>query len=260
MEPTHEIKWEQAVTRLAQRFDYPATPDMRRAAAGPQVTDGGQSPVGGRRLAWVVVILALAAAGLVAVPQTRAALLSFFARVGAIDIFIDESAPRPTATRAGTAGHSLALFALGEPVGLAEAQRMADFPLLVPGALGEPDEVYVHRNVDLPAATLVWRDEAGAPLSLTEIGVGQFAMKLAAKEDVESLRVNGRPAVWLAGPHTLQLLGNWQGGGLIIESNVLIWAVDDVTYRLEGDLTEEEMVAIAESLSAPAPMAPTATD
>ena len=278
MEPTHEIKWEEAVTRLAQRFDYPATPDMRRAATepGPQTTGGGQSPVGGRRLAWVVVILALAAAGLIAVPQTRAALLSFFARVGAIDIFIDETAPTPTprptdnqvglnvplptATAIGTVGHSLALFALGEPVGLAEAQRMADFPLLVPGALGEPDEVYVHRNVDLPAATLVWRDEAGAPLSLTEIGVGQFAMKLAAKEDVESLRVNGRPAVWLAGPHTLQLLGNWQGAGLIIKSNVLIWAADDVTYRLEGDLTEEEMIAIAESLSAPAPIAPTATD
>ena len=280
MEPIREIKWEQAVAQLAQRFEYPPTPDVRRSGTehGPQTSDGGRASGVVRRLAWAVVILALFAAALIAVPQTRAALLSFFARIGAIDIFIDDNAPTPTstpraaddqaglipppptATSIGTVGHSLALFELGEPVGLTEARRMVDFPLLVPEALGEPDEVYVHRNVDLPAATLVWRQGAGAPLSLTEIGVGQFAMKLVAEENVKSLRVNGRPAMWLAGPHTLQLLGNWQGDGLLITSNVLIWTAGDVTYRLEGDLTEEEMVTIVESLPPADSMAPTPTD
>ncbi len=280
MEQTHATNWEQAVAALAQRFEYPPTPDVRRPTADgrPRTTDGGRPSAVGRRLAWAAIIIALVAAALVAVPQTRAALLSLFARIGAIDIFIDEtaptatptppatahpvglSAPPPTATSAGPVGHSLALFELGEPVGLTEARRTVDFPLLVPEALGEPDEVYVHRNVDLPAATLVWRDEAGATLSLTEIGVGQFAMKLAAEQNVKSLRVNGRPAVWLAGPHTLQLLGNWQGDDLLITSNVLIWTAGDVTYRLEGDLGEEEMAAIAESLPPADAMTPTPTD
>ena len=201
MEQSHETDWEQAVAALAQRLEYPPTPDLRRA------TGGRRRPTNaGWRLVWAMLIISFIIAGLVAVPQTRAALLSFFARIGAIDVFIDGNAPTPTlratddpvgliappptANSAGTVGHSLALFELGEAVGLAEAQRMADFPLLVPGALGRPDEVYVHRNVDLPAVTLVWRDETGAPLSLTEIGVGQFAMKLVAEEDVTSLLVN----------------------------------------------------------------------
>ena len=271
MEQSHETDWEQAVAALAQRLEYPPTPDLRRA------TGGRRRPTNaGWRLVWAMLIISFIIAGLVAVPQTRAALLSFFARIGAIDVFIDGNAPTPTlratddpvgliappptANSAGTVGHSLALFELGEAVGLAEAQRMADFPLLVPGALGRPDEVYVHRNVDLPAVTLVWRDETGAPLSLTEIGVGQFAMKLVAEEDVTSLLDNGRPAVWLAGPHTLQLLGNWQGDGLLIESNVLIWTAGDVTYRLEGAPAKEEMVAIAESLPPAGPLTPAPTD
>ena len=280
MEQTHETNWEQAVAALAQRFEYPPTPDVRRSTADgrPPSAVRGRSSVVGRRLAWAVVTLALVAAALVAVPQTRAALLSFFGRIGAIDVFIDEtaptpmptppatvdpvalSAPPPTATSAGPVGHSLALFELGEPVGLTEARRVAGFPLLVPEALGEPDEVYVHRNVDLPAVTLVWRDEAGAPLSLTEIGVGPFAMKLAAGQNVKSLRVNGRPAAWLAGPHTLQLLGNWQGDSLLITSNVLLWTAGDVTYRLEGDLGQSEMTTIAESLPPADSMAPTPTE
>jgi hypothetical protein len=33
-----------------------------------------------------------------------------------------------------------------------------------------------------------------------------------------------------------------------IDSNVLIWVDGDITYRLEGDLTLEEALAIAESL------------
>ena len=114
--------------------------------------------------------------------------------------------------------------------------------------MGEPDEVYAHRNVELPAVTLVWRDEDGAPLSLTEIGIAEFAMKLVGEEGVRHFWVGDRPAVWLTGPHRLQLLGYLESGSLLIESNVLVWADGGVTYRLEGNLTQEEARAIAESL------------
>jgi hypothetical protein len=208
-----------------------------------------------------LLVIALFAGGLLAVPQTRAALLSLFARIGAIDIFIDETAPTPPASPTPqpptgapaailppvTAAHSLELFELGEPSTLDEARRLADFPLVAPAALGEPDEVYVHRGIDLPAVTLVWREEGG-PLSLTEIGVAEFANKFVHDEEVEVVDVNGLPAVWLEGPHRLQLLGNWQESELLIESNVLIWAADGVTYRLEGGFTMEAMVMIAKSI------------
>jgi hypothetical protein len=281
MEQTHDNAWERSLEQLARRFDYPPTPDMAAAVrrqtvrlSSPDDRPGQAvarpSAVVSARLAWAALVVALLIIGLMAVPQTRAALLSLFARIGAIDVFIDDTqegeAPTPTAVPTGpppaspaaavhptaaprdTVAHSLALFELGEPVTLDEARQLATFELLAPAALGEPDEVYVHHNVDLPAVTLVWRDADGAPLTLTEIGVAEFANKLVHETNARAARVNGRPAVWLEGPHMLELLGNWETNRLLIDSNVLLWAAGDVTYRLEGDLREAEMIAIGESL------------
>ena len=262
MEPRLDNTFDRSLEQIARRFEYPPTPDIA-AASRPRTTGDGRrsmldSPSVVRRLSWTVALIALAVAALFAIPQTRAAVLSFFARIGAIDIFIDETAPTPSPTpgpaepslapSGGAVEHSLALFELGEPVGLDEARRLAEFALAVPAALGEPDEVYAHRNVELPAVTLVWRDEDGAPLSLTEIGIAEFAMKLVGEEGVRHFWVGDRPAVWLTGPHRLQLLGYLESGSLLIESNVLVWADGGVTYRLEGNLTQEEARAIAESL------------
>lgn len=269
MEPTHNTTWERALENLAQRFEYPETPDIaagRRQTTddGPQTTAGGRpsSGVGRRatgvalpgRLAWAALFIALLLVGALAVPQTRAALLSLFARIGAIDIFIDDTAPpvtpddpKPTTAADLTVSHSTALIALGRATTMDEARRLSDFPLVVPAALGEPDEVYSHR--DLPATTFVWRGEGGELLSLTEIGIAEFAMKLVGEDGARHVLVGDRPAVWIEGPHTVQLLGYREAGSLLIESNVLIWADGEITYRLEGDLSEAEMVEIAESLS-----------
>ena len=258
MEPTHDTGWEQAVAQMARHFEYPATPDIaagRRHTTdhGPQTTAGRRSAVAGR-LAWAALLIAVLLVGALAVPQTRAALMSLFARIGAIDIFIDETAPpvtpddlKPTTAPDLTVSHSTALIALGQATTMDEARRLSDFPLVVPTALGEPDEVYSHTGP--PATTFVWRGEGDELLSLTEIGIAEFAMKLVGEEGARHIVVGGRPAVWIEGPHTVQLLGYMEAGSLLIASNVLIWADDEVTYRLEGDLSEREMVAIAESLS-----------
>jgi hypothetical protein len=155
-----------------------------------------------------------------------------------------------SATKPATSvAHSLGLFQVGEPVSLDEARRLTSFALVVPDSLGEPDGVYVHRNIDLPAVTLVWRDEGDTPLSLTEIGTEAFAMKMVAEERVKWIQIGDLDAVWLEGPHRLQLFGEvGENSSLLIESNVLIWSADGVTYRLEGDLSQAEMTAIAESL------------
>lgn len=264
MNPTPEDSWERSLVQIAHRFDYPPTPRIA-------VTTGRESAVGRtsrhRRaagLAWAMLVLALCLSGLLAVPRTRAAVLSFIARIGAIDIFIDEGAstpepailpnanPTPSPAPGSTSGridHSLELFELGRATTLNDALQMADFPLAVPALLGEPDEVYVHTGIDLPAATLVWRQADGSALSLTEIGVPAFANKMIHEEGIEETTVGDRPAVWLAGPHVLQLLGNWEPNTLLIDSNVLVWADSAITYRLEGDLSLEEARRIAASVT-----------
>lgn len=256
MEQTPDTRWEQSLERMARQFEYPATPVIA-GSLGRRL-----STADGRRLAWALLLVALAAA-LLAAPPTRAALLSFFARIGAINIFIDESVPPtppptaapatpPAEATASSADHSLALAALGEPTTAAEAAQRLGFAPRVPAALGQPDEVYLHRDVDLPAVTLVWREAGGAPLSLTQIAIAEFARKLVSEGGVRETTVNGATAMWLPGPHTLLLFGDWQPNPIPIASNVLIWAGDGYTYRLEGDLTLEEARRIAESIAPPA--------
>lgn len=277
MKSTTDTQWARSLEQLAGRLDYPPTPDV--AAAVRQAITSRQPAVPARpgsprpvavRLAWATVGVALLALALLAVPQTRAAVLSFFARVGAIDIFIDETAPttRPTtapaqmptatpiagATRPTPASvpSALALIDLGKPATLDEATRRLGFAPHLPAALGEPDEVYLHGDVGLPAVTLVWRGPDGEPLSLTEIAVAEFARKLVSEDSVRETTVNGAVAMWLPGPHTLHLFGDWQPNPIPITSSVLIWTGDGYTFRLEGDLTLAEAQRIAESVAPPA--------
>lgn len=270
MEPTTDTHWQRALAQLAAHVEYPPTPDLAaraRAAVAGQRTRPAARPARpvGRRLAWAALALALLALGLLAVPATRAALLSFFARVGAIEIFIDESAPtvpastlpastpaassRPATTTPDAVSHSLSLIDLGRPTTLAEAERQARFTPQLPAALGTPDEVYTHPGIDLPAITLVWRPDGGPPLSLTAIAVAEFARKFVAATAVEEVAIGDATGLWLSGPHRLQLFGDWQGpNNLLITSNVLIWVHGGITYRLEGDLSQADAVAIAASL------------
>lgn len=275
MEPTTDTHWQRALAQLAAQVEYPPTPDIaaraRAGVAGRQMLPTARHAwPAGRRLAWALAVMALLALGLLAVPATRAALLSFFARVGAIEIFIDESAPtvpaptlpastlpastpaasgQPATTTPVAVPHSLSLIDLGEPATLAEAERQAHFTPELPAALGAPDEAYTHPGIDLPAITLVWRPDDGPPLSLTAIAVAEFGRKVVAATTVEEVAVGDETGLWLIGPHHLQLFGDWQGSNnLLITSNVLIWVHGGITYRLEGDLSRADAVAIAASL------------
>lgn len=268
MEPDNVTNWEQTVETLARRFEYPPAPDL---VARVNDRIGRRKPVvrpRAPRLAWALFILALVLLGLVAVPQTRAALLTFFARIGAIEIYIDpdastpvpvaptftatpavQSTPQSLAGEAGHAAHSLELFELGEATTLEEAGRRMHFTLKTPRSLAEPDGVYVHTNVDLPAVTFVWQSEDGQLISLSEIGIAAFAQKMVNEQGVVRTEVGDYPAVWLEGPHRLQLLGNWQESSLLIDSNVLIWTDGEITYRLESPMTPDDAQRIAASLT-----------
>jgi hypothetical protein len=83
-------------------------------------------------------------------------------------------------------------------------------------------------------------------------GTTRYVEKLVgAGTEVERTSVRGRPALWLHGaPHAFLFLGR---DGLIHEEqvrlagNVLVWAVGDVTLRLEADVSQARAVAIAKT-------------
>ena len=241
---------EQQIIAVARSFAYPVTPDVARGVRERlwERTRPRPHTPRWRRAVVVAAALLLVLAGLLAVPQVRAAILEWL-QIGAIRIFITEpdATPEPLPTPIPTPD----LAQLGTQMTLAEAQAEAVFVIRLPAALDEPDAVYL-RQVNGPiTASLVWFD-AAAPeqiqAMLWQIGVPGFAAKWVHANQMQELTVNGKPAFGLTGPHPLQLLEGEVYPRRLVTNTVLIWQENQITYRLEGDFTLEEAVRIAESL------------
>jgi hypothetical protein len=135
-------------------------------------------------------------------------------------------------------------------VSLAQARAEAGFPLRTPGELGEPTTV---RLIDgARVVSMAFASPHGA------VRVDQFDgdlapmfSKFAAQDDVRHVTVSGLPAVWVDRPHVVLYVGadgQMRQESARLAGSTLIWEADGVTYRVEGDLTEEQAVAVAESL------------
>jgi hypothetical protein len=68
-----------------------------------------------------------------------------------------------------------------------------------------------------------------------------------AFEDVHPARVDGAPAAWIPVPHVLELETERGFQSFSVRGNVLIWEVDDVTYRMETSLDRASAIAVARS-------------
>ena len=67
--------------------------------------------------------------------------------------------------------------------------------------------------------------------------------------DPELTRVNERQAAWLTDPHLMEYVERSSGAvERFIQANVLIWNAGAMTYRLEGNLSLDEAIQVAESL------------
>jgi len=220
------------VPRVLQALERPRPSTSRRLRLG---------------LALAVVLVAALLAAL-AIPDARSTLLRFF-HIGAARIeVVDELptvVPEPPELDLETA--------LGERVSLAQARRRAGFDLL---ELDErPDRVYLG-----PRGT-VWflygRPDAVRLLvaQTPQLRVDEpfILKKLAgAGVSVETARVRGNPAYFLSGePHELILIDEH---GIPVQEtarlaqDVLLWEEGGRTYRLEGELTLDEALDIANSL------------
>lgn len=244
---------EQQIITLAQGFVYPVTPDVVggvRERLAERARPRLYSPRLRRAVALAAALLVVLA-GLMVVPQVRAAILEWF-QIGAIRIFIVEPTltplePLPTPTPIATPK----LSGLGLQMPWAEAQEAVPFPVRLPSQLGSPDAVYLRQAYEPVVVSLVWFD-AAAPeqihAMLWQINAAHFATKWVYMDQMQELTVNEQPAFGLTGPHSLQLLEETANPPRLVTNTVLIWQANDITYRLEGDFTLEEAVQIAESL------------
>jgi hypothetical protein len=265
-------QWEARLRDVARSFPFPPTPDLAGAVKAQLAADESGLKSGflsvrmSRRLVWAALCLLLILGGLLAVPQVRAALAEYL-QIGAVRIFMVEPTPSPTpplptttpelptATPRPSPTPIAWLLDLAGETTLAEAEKQAGFSLRLPAYpadLGPPEHVFF-QDLGGPVVVLVWLapdQPERVRLSLQELGPGTFAEK-GNPGMVRETQVNGQPAIWAEGPYLLQFRrGNSLDYDLrrLVEGHVLIWAEDEITYRLESNLSLEEAIQVAESL------------
>jgi hypothetical protein len=240
---THELDAELGDLDLSgavtQRIRPPSTPEPAHAGRLR------------RRLA-VAFVATAAIAATAAVPSARAAVTNFL-DVGVVRVH-QEPAPGPVSPTAD--------LQLGDRTTLDEAR--AQFPVVTPeaGGLRAPDEVWLTR-VGGGGVSLVYHPRPGLPpAEHTGIGLlvqefagdGQTAVNKYVTNEARAraVTINGERGVFISGgDHTIYYDAPngaevHEGGRLV--GNALIFQRGPLTIRLEGDLPQERMVAIAASL------------
>ena len=148
----------------------------------------------------------------------------------------------------------------GTQVTLEEAQARLGLPLLLPGdaAAVEPDRVLIQDFRSVKAAVLFFRHSNGTPYALFETNapVGK-GLPIAGKgvlssSQAQPVRGLGDEAYWLTG---LRIVQYYDPSGSVIrdsvratEENTLLWSANGRVFRIEGNLTQEQAIAIAKSL------------
>jgi hypothetical protein len=235
---------QELIKQLARQHQYPPTPDV----AGQVMQRMGQQRGRFARLpmsAWIATALVALLMVVVAVPPVRAAVVEAI-RVGAVRLLSGESGQGQVATPIPL------LRGLAGETSLETARESVDFEIPTPADWPDPDYVFVQELEDVPAVILVWVDEddpGEINLSLHLIGASQIPLidKLNLQY-LEETQVNGEPAVWIEGPHIYQQTSGGTTFERLVEGNVLLWTVGDITYRLETTFSQAEALAIAESL------------
>jgi hypothetical protein len=209
---------------------FPDEPDL-----APRVLARLERPA--RRWWLAPALVALAAAGaLLAIPQTRAAILDLL-RIGGVEVQRVETQPRAPVRPPF----------LGREVSFATTQRTVDFPLLSPrGSF----TTYVDGEiVNLRWKRYVlsqWRGEQ-LPFVQKQVGPGSQTV---------GVEVRGATGLWITGarheffyrdPRTDQIVPKSRR----LAGNVLIWEAGRLTYRLEGARTVADARAVARNLNGP---------
>jgi len=259
----NEMDFETRIQSVAKQMDYPRTPDIaKRVMIHIQPV---KKPRLARPVAWSLTTILVLLFSLFLIPPARAAIIEII-QIGIVRIFPPSVKPTLqapiTATPASSAPSLMTptysalisiLDQIAGEVSLAEAQKLVDYPILLPSyppEMGEPDRVYI-QDADGAMTILVWFDpqqQDRIMMSLHFIPTGSWAISKGYPQNILETSINGEPAVWGEGPYPLRLYNGNIEFMRLIEGHVLIWAEGAVTYRLETDLPFLEAVKVAESL------------
>lgn len=265
--------WENRIRAAASEMAYPPTPEIAGQVRRRLKEVGRPRTTFYPRVAWAAVILVvLLLATILLVPPVRAAVMDFL-QIGAVRIFLIEPTstpsstpapptvtpvrsvtPLPTAIPSQTPLFLLSLLDLQGETTLDQALERLHFnPSLpaYPTDLGDPDRVFLQSQGG-QVLIMVWTDPQhpnSVRLSLHTIGPGSWSATKIEPATIEHTLVNGLEALWAEGPYPLQMTNGDMDIRRLVDGRVLIWEQDGLTYRLESDLTMEEAVKIAESLT-----------
>jgi hypothetical protein len=236
---------------LGRELALPAVPDVSgRVAERLRAEPAPRRPRFAPRrpaLAIVVAVLLVALAAALAVPPVRGALLDLF-HIGGVTVERVETLPPVTN----------ADLHLGGRTTLAEARGRVDFPILVPGdaKLGAPDGVFLSRAIAGGAVSLLYGPQRDPRLLVTAFrGTTEpdlVKKTFAGATEVRPVVVRGVQGYLITGaPHAVVFRdrdGNIREDEYRLAKDVLLWVAGTVTYRIEGDLTEQRALAIAEGM------------
>jgi hypothetical protein len=131
---------------------------------------------------------------------------------------------------------------------LEEAAAAVGITPLVPAALGPPEHVAVSGD-DL-VVSLSWTTEHGT-VRLDEFRGDVEPLFWKMTPEAERVSVGMREALWLPTAHEVKVVSR-EGDVRTLPSRLaaptLLWVVDDLTLRLEGDLDLVEATEIADSV------------
>ena len=198
------------------------------------------------RPGWRAVLVAVVAflAVLIAIPQGRAVISHVFRFVG-IEF---RQAPGPVRSPGNNAP-----LPGQRRTSLEKARREVSFPILVPGALGLPDEVEVSGGGRV--VSLIYRRTRYGNVRMDEFAghINQLVFrKFVQFSKMTEIEVNGHQGIWIKGPQELIYVTRKgtlaSASARLTTGNTLIWGTRQVALRLEGNIGKSAALAIADSV------------
>ena len=242
---------ELALVELGRHVELPPTPDLasrvrERLSAEEAPRLRVLAPYRSR-LAIALAILVAVVGAVLAVPQTRAAILEFFHLRG---VTIQRVGELPTVP----INEDFNKLFLGERMSLEEAQERADFEIVIPEALGDPDGVYFQDSPPGGMVSFVYGtvEEPRALFTQFRATVKEVIFKkVAVGTSIEPVRVEGGQGYFLSGePHDFAYYdraGNFRQELVRLAGTTLLWERGALTLRLEAEVSKADALKIARS-------------
>lgn len=228
---------ETALRQLGHEVAFPPTPDLASAIRGrlerPQRFWRRPAAIA------LAVLVVAAIAAVLAVPQSRSAILDW---LGLRNVSVVRVEKLPVVPAQGR-------LDLGRRITLDEAERRAPW-MLLPDS--EPDSVWLNESLPGGKVSLLWGTPSNVRLLLTEV-TGRAYIEKIIDGDSQVERVNiGNAGAWFQGPHVVMFQdrdGRFHDSQARLAGSTLVWQDGDVTLRLEGRLTKTEALRIARTAS-----------